>query len=94
MSFKCATPVVSSDNPKSGEPGVAAHAHRPKATPHTKKCYGERFAVPSDSESDIDAPELVDSSEDEGGQLSSGDESLDRMSRVARRSLCEEANRL
>ena len=73
---------------------MAAHAHRPKATPHTKKCYGERFVVPSDSESDIEAPELVDSSEDEGGQSSSGDESLDRMPRVARRSLREAANSL
>ena len=94
MSFKCATPVVFREESKSGEPGVAAHAHRPKAKTHTKKCCVEQFAVPSDTESDIDVPELVGSSEDESGQSSLGDKSLDRMSRAARRSLREEANDL
>ena len=73
MSFKCATPVVFRDESESGEPGVAAHAHRPKAKTHTKKCCVEQFAVPSDTESDIDVPELVGSYEDESGQSSLGD---------------------
>ena len=94
MSFKCATLVASSGEPKSGEPGVAAHAQRPKAKTHKKKRCVERSVVPSDTESDIDVPELVDSSEDESGQSSSGDKSLDHMSRAARRSLREEANSL
>ena len=94
MSFRCATPVISRNDLKRGEPGVVAHAHRPKAETHTKKCRVERLAIPSDEESDADVPELVDSSEDERGQSSSGDESIDRMSRAARRSLREEANSL
>ena len=46
MPFKCATPVISRNDLKSGEPGVAAHAHWPKAKTHTKKCRVERFVVP------------------------------------------------
>ena len=74
MSFRCATPVISRNDLKRGEPGVVAHAHRPKAETHTKKCRVERLAIPSDEESDADVPELVDSSEDERGQSSSLDD--------------------
>ena len=90
MSFKCATPVISRNDLKSGDPGVVAHARRPKAKTHTKKCRGERFAIPSDEESDTDVFELVYSPEDESGQSSAGDESIDRMSRAARRFFCGE----
>ena len=94
MPFRCATPVISRRNSKSGGPGVAAHAHRPKARTNTKKCRVERFAVPSDTESGTDVPDLVESAEDASGQSSSGDESIDRMSRSARRSLREETHSL
>ena len=36
MPFRCANPVISRSDSKSGEPGVVAHAHRPKAK-HTYK---------------------------------------------------------
>ena len=65
MSFRCATPVISPSDSKSGEPGVAAHAHRPESKTQTKKCRVERCAVPSDTESDAEVPDLVESSEDE-----------------------------
>ena len=91
MPFSCAAPVFSREDSKSGESGVAARAHRPKTKTQTKKCRVKHCAAPSDTETETEVPALTESVE-ESEQSSSGDESVDRMSRAARRSLQEEAN--
>ena len=91
MTFCSASPVISREEHKSGEPGAVADAHRPNIK--VKKCRVESCAAPSDIESETEVRVEPESDED-FEQLSSGDEAIDRMSRAARESLREEANSL
>ena len=81
--------MLSGENNKSGEPGAAANAKRPKT--NVKKCRLEHCAAPSDTESETEVA-IQPESDEEVEQPSSGDEAIDRMSRAARESLRDEAN--
>ena len=93
LTFCSASPVISREKQKSGDPGAVAGAVRPKSTTKVKQCRDKHCVVPSDSDAETEMhsePELVEEEE----QPSSGDESFDRMSRAARESLRDEANSL